>query len=65
MEGTKKQRSLAMTLLIVVGITVAAVLVWAGVQVLLFGKTVTAVTSAVGVVAGMGAASQLRTKSKK
>jgi hypothetical protein len=56
MEKSKKPRSMALTLLIVAGITVLAVLVSAGVQILVFGKTVTAVTTAVGVVTGMAAA---------
>ena len=64
MEDSKK-RSMAVTLLIVVGVTIVGVLISAGVQVLLFGKTVTAVTSAVGVVFGMVAARQLSLKSKE
>ena len=64
MEEPKK-RSMAVTLLIVVGVTIVGVLISAGVQVLLFGKTVTAVTSAVGVVFGMVAARQLTLKSKE
>lgn len=53
---------MALTLLIVAGITVLAVLVTTGVQLLLFGKTVVAVTTAVGVVTGMAAAWQLTRK---
>ena len=64
MEEPKK-RSMAVTLLIVVGVTIVGVLISAGVQVLLFGKTVTPVTSAVGVVFGMVAARQLTLKSKE
>jgi hypothetical protein len=60
-----KKRSMAVTLLIVVGITIVGVLISAGIQVLLFGKTVTAVSSAVGVVFGMVAARQLTLKSKE
>lgn len=62
---TSKRRSTAVNLLIVVGVTVAAVLVSVGVQVLLTGKTVTAVSSAVGVVTGMVMARQLMLKSKE
>jgi len=62
---TSKKRSMAVNLLIVVGVTVAAVLVSAGVQVLLTGKTVPAVSSAVGVVTGMVMARQLMLKSKE
>jgi hypothetical protein len=56
---------MAVNLLIVVGVTVAAVLVTVGVQVLLTGKTVTAVSSAVGVVTGIVMARQLMLKSKE
>lgn len=62
MEKSENQRSMALTLLIVAGITVLAVLVTTGVQLLLFGKTVVAVTTAVGVVTGMAAAWQLTRK---
>lgn len=62
MDRSGNQRSMAVTLLIVAGVTVLAVLVCAGVQILLFGKTVTAVTTAVGVVTGMAAARQLTRK---
>lgn len=65
MEDSKKQRSMAVTLLIVVGITVLAVLVCTGVQLLIFGKNVTAVSTAVGVVTGMAAARQFTRKQAK
>ena len=65
MEASKPQRSMATNLLIVVGITILGVLVSAGVQVLIFGKIVTAVTAAVGAVCGMAAARQFAVKSKE
>lgn len=65
MENNGKQRSKAQILLIVVVITVLGVLVAVAVQELLFRKTIVAVTSAVGVVSGMVAATQLMRKSQK
>jgi len=65
MEKTEHRRSMAVTLLIVTGVTVLAVLVTTGVQLLLFGKTIVPVTTAVGVVIGMGAARQLTRKPEK
>ena len=62
MERSKNQRSMAVTLLIVVGITVVGVLVATGVQLLIFGKVNGAVSSAVGVVTGMVAARQFTRK---
>jgi hypothetical protein len=58
----KNQRSMAVTLLMVCGITVLAVLGSTGLQLLIFGKNLAAVSTAVGVVTGMGAARQLTRK---
>jgi len=58
----KNQRSMAVTLLMVCAITVLAVLVSTGLQLLIFGKNLAAVSTAVGVVTGMGAARQLTRK---
>ena len=64
MEKQQKERSILSILLIVVGVTLIGVLAAFGVQLLLFGKTVVSVTSAVGVVSGVTTAAQLSRKPK-